>query len=104
MGEGWAGTKARSAAVNGRCACARPPPLVPLRAHSHTPTPITPPPNTNPLITRHHRVDYSAVHAHAARQALLRNLARGEAAVDLADAALQIAAEDDALGGWRVWG
>jgi hypothetical protein len=30
--------------------------------------------------------------------AFLENIARGEAAMDLADAALQIAAEDDALG------
>jgi hypothetical protein len=30
--------------------------------------------------------------------AFLQNIAKGEAAMDLADAALQIAAEDDALG------
>ncbi|GAB4816397.1 hypothetical protein N2152v2_003443 [Parachlorella kessleri] len=42
-------------------------------------------------------VDFSEVHAYEARMAFLRNISRGEAAVDLADAALQIAAEDDAL-------
>ena len=43
------------------------------------------------------RVDYSAVHAWEARQAFLRSIAAGEAAVDLAAAALHVAAEDDAL-------
>ena len=43
------------------------------------------------------RFDYSAVHAWEARQAFLRSIAAGEAAVDLAAAALHVAAEDDAL-------
>ena len=47
---------------------------------------------------RRRRVDFSEAHAWEARQAFLANVAAGEAALDLADAALQIAAEDDALG------
>lgn len=39
----------------------------------------------------------SEQHAHEARQALLQNVARGEARMNLADAALHIAAEDDAI-------
>ena len=44
------------------------------------------------------RVDFSSVHAYEARQAFLACIAEGEAAVDLAAAALHVAAEDDALG------
>ena len=47
------------------------------------------------------RVDFSETHAYQARAALVENLRRGEGGVDLADAALQIAAEDDALGALR---
>ena len=42
----------------------------------------------------------SAQHAYAARRDFLLNIAGGEGGVDLAAAALQVAAEDDALGGW----
>lgn len=44
------------------------------------------------------RVDYSVQHAYQARQAFLRSIQAGEAAVNLAAAALHIAEEDDALG------
>jgi hypothetical protein len=37
------------------------------------------------------------VHSFEARQAFVRNIAHGEAGINLADAAFQIAAEDDAL-------
>jgi hypothetical protein len=43
-------------------------------------------------------VDYSAQHAFQARQAFLRSIEAGEAAINLAEASLHIAAEDDALG------
>ncbi|EFN51564.1 expressed protein [Chlorella variabilis] len=43
------------------------------------------------------RVDYSVQHAYQARQAFLRSIQAGEAAVNLAAAALHIAEEDDAL-------
>jgi hypothetical protein len=45
-----------------------------------------------------HRVDYSLQHAFQARHDFLLSVAAGEAAIDLAAAALHIAAEDDALG------
>lgn len=44
----------------------------------------------------------SEQHAYDARQALLRNVARGEARMNLADAAFQIAAEDDAIASHAV--
>ena len=37
------------------------------------------------------------MHSFEARQAFVRNIAHGEAGINLADAAFQIAAEDDAL-------
>lgn len=40
----------------------------------------------------------SDVHAWEARVAFARNIARGEPGMNLAEAALQVAAEDDALG------
>ena len=43
------------------------------------------------------RADFSDVHSFEARQAFVRNIASGEAGINLADAAFQIAAEDDAL-------
>ncbi|KAL4431445.1 hypothetical protein ABPG75_006701 [Micractinium tetrahymenae] len=43
------------------------------------------------------RTDFSAQHAFEARRAFLRCIAEGEASVDLAAAALYVAAEDDAL-------
>ena len=43
------------------------------------------------------RADFSEVHSFEARQAFVRNIAHGEAGINLADAAFQIAAEDDAL-------
>ena len=52
------------------------------------------------------RTDYAHELAAAARHAFAINVARGEAGVRLAEAALQIAAEDDAIGGslphWSV--
>ena len=44
----------------------------------------------------------SEQHAFEARQSLLRNVSRGEARMNLADAALQIAAEDDAIASHAV--
>lgn len=44
----------------------------------------------------------SEQHAYEARQALLQNVARGEARINLADAAFQIAAEDDAIASHAV--
>ena len=44
-----------------------------------------------------HRVDMSELHAWDARHRFTTNISRGEAEINLADAALQIAAEDDAL-------
>ena len=44
----------------------------------------------------------SEQHAYEARQSLLRNVSRGEARMNLADAALQIAAEDDAIASHAV--
>lgn len=44
------------------------------------------------------REDMSEQHAREARMAFLQCLSRGEGALDLAEAALQVAAEDDALG------
>lgn len=46
---------------------------------------------------RYRRADFSEVHSFEARQAFVRNIAHGEAGINLADAAFQIAAEDDAL-------
>lgn len=46
---------------------------------------------------RYRRADFSEVHAFEARKAFVQNIAHGEAAINLADAAFQIAAEDDAL-------
>ena len=43
------------------------------------------------------RADFSDLHAFEARRAFVRNIASGEAGINLADAALAIAAEDDAL-------
>lgn len=43
------------------------------------------------------RADFSELHAYEARQAFVKNIMNGEASLDLADAAFQIAAEDDAL-------
>lgn len=43
------------------------------------------------------RADFSDLHAFEARQAFVKNIASGEAGINLADAALAIAAEDDAL-------
>ena len=48
------------------------------------------------------RIDMSEQHAFEARQSLLRNVSRGEARMNLADAALQIAAEDDAIASHAV--
>lgn len=45
------------------------------------------------------RVDFSAHLSHEARRSLALNMQKGDACMDLALAALQIAAEDDALGG-----
>ncbi|KAI3424327.1 hypothetical protein D9Q98_009880 [Chlorella vulgaris] len=47
--------------------------------------------------SRYRRVDYSLQHAFQARHDFLLSVAAGEAAIDLAAAALHIAAEDDAL-------
>lgn len=46
---------------------------------------------------RYRRNDFSSNHAWEARQAFLSAIAKGEAGIDLAEAALHIAAEDDAL-------
>lgn len=46
---------------------------------------------------RYRRADFSDLHAFEARQAFVKNIASGEAGINLADAALAIAAEDDAL-------
>eukprot|EP00884_Botryococcus_braunii_P013259 jgi/Botrbrau1/21934/Bobra.0249s0057.1 len=46
---------------------------------------------------RYRRIDMSETHAYEARMAFLENISAGEASVDLAMAALQIATEDDAL-------
>lgn len=46
------------------------------------------------------RIDFSEQLAFEARLAFARNIARGEAGVNLAEAALQVAAEDDAIGEW----
>ncbi len=43
------------------------------------------------------RVDHSEVHAFDARRAFLLNISQGESALSVAEAALQIAAEDDAI-------
>lgn len=43
------------------------------------------------------RADFSDLHAFEARQAFVKNIASGEAGINLAEAALAIAAEDDAL-------
>lgn len=43
------------------------------------------------------RADFSDLHAFEARQAFVQNIASGEAGINLADAALAISAEDDAL-------
>lgn len=43
------------------------------------------------------RADFSELHAYEARQAFVRSIINGEASMNLADAAFQIAAEDDAL-------
>lgn len=43
------------------------------------------------------RADFSDLHAYEARQAFVQNIASGEAGINLADAALAISAEDDAL-------
>mmetsp|Transcript_19795 Transcript_19795/g.59797 ORF Transcript_19795/g.59797 Transcript_19795/m.59797 type:complete len:513 (+) Transcript_19795:154-1692(+) len=51
---------------------------------------------------RYNRVDLSAEHAYEARQSLLATVAKGEARMDLAEAALQIAAEDDAIASHTV--
>jgi hypothetical protein len=56
------------------------------------------PPPPQPL----RRTDHSERLAAEARLAFAANVARGEAGVDLAEAALQIAAEDDAIGGPRA--
>jgi hypothetical protein len=47
---------------------------------------------------RYQRADLAAVHAYQARQAFVDCIRHGEANIDLAHAALAIAAEDDALG------
>lgn len=47
------------------------------------------------------RLDFSEQLAAEARLAFARNVARGEAGINLAEAALQVAAEDDAIGGGR---
>jgi hypothetical protein len=44
------------------------------------------------------REDMSVVHAHEARQAFLQEISKGEALINLAEAALLVASEDDALG------
>ena len=49
------------------------------------------------LILHFGRADFSELHAYEARQAFVKNIMNGEASLDLADAAFQIAAEDDAL-------
>ena len=43
------------------------------------------------------RIDFSELHAFEARRAFVQNIARGESAISVAEAALQIAAEDDAI-------
>ena len=43
------------------------------------------------------RADFSEIHSYEARLAFVNNIAHGEAGINLADAAFQIAAEDDAL-------
>ncbi|KAK9826657.1 hypothetical protein WJX74_008333 [Apatococcus lobatus] len=43
------------------------------------------------------RLDMSEIHAHEARQGFLDIIEKGEAGIRLADAALQVAAEDDAI-------
>ncbi len=45
------------------------------------------------------RVDGSLLHSYAARYRFCQNVARGEPGMQLAEAALLIAAEDDAIGG-----
>ena len=50
---------------------------------------------THALVTC--RLDMSEVHAYEARQAFLDVIEKGEAGICLADAALQVAAEDDAI-------
>jgi hypothetical protein len=52
--------------------------------------------------SRYVRHDASAAHAHAARRAFVGAIAGGAARADLVEAALAIAAEDDALGA-RLW-
>lgn len=47
---------------------------------------------------RYQRTDLAAVHAFHARKAFVDCISDGEANIDLAEAALAIAAEDDALG------
>lgn len=49
---------------------------------------------TRPVLCR---IDLSEVHAFEARRAFSNNIAQGEAALNVAEAALQIAAEDDAI-------
>ena len=49
---------------------------------------------TRPVLCR---IDHSEVHAFEARRAFSNNIAQGEAALNVAEAALQIAAEDDAI-------
>lgn len=47
---------------------------------------------------RYRRVDDSELHAFQARLAFAQQLSRGEGGMRLAEAALQVAAEDDAIG------
>ena len=81
----------RSAAVplTARLPRRPPPPLARTRLRA----------NNRALALPCRRVDYSLQHAYQARHAFLRSIEAGEAAIDLAAAALHIAAEDDALGG-----
>lgn len=51
---------------------------------------------------RYNRVDMSEQHAHEARQAFLTAVSCSEARMDLAEAALQISAEDDAIASHTV--
>ncbi|KAK9806023.1 hypothetical protein WJX73_006325 [Symbiochloris irregularis] len=46
---------------------------------------------------RYRRVDMAETHAWQARQAFTRNIARGDGGMELAEACLQVAAEDDAI-------
>lgn len=60
-------------------------------------------PQMMPWLSLHHspdlsRQDLSAQHAYLARQAFSRCVAKGETGVNLAEAALHISSEDDALG------